>query len=124
MRRREEIEIVKQIIIIIMCIVFLSGCASMMGYGRSWDIYQRGGIQVGLSKGELINLMGYPPEGKAKPDIFYSSSVQTKITDKGNEEWWRYDLGIAPDLSGIRCITIKMANGKVVEINDWIRPSR
>lgn len=112
----------KNVCVAILICLSLVGCA--MTNTQIVNSFQSGNIYVGMTKQDLINRIGYPPEGKSSPDMFYSRYVKTKVTGEGTEELWTYQYGISPDLSGIRSVTVTIVNSKVKEWYDWVDTSR
>ena len=96
--------------VVILSSAFLAGCATNQ---RLTQALQMGSLRVGMSKAELVSLVGYPPEGRTAPDIFFQSFVVSYTTSGGIEERWSYQLGSTPDLNYMRVLTITMENGIV-----------
>lgn len=108
--------------LLLFCLVIsLSGCASFLVNTKMVNTLQSGKIYIGMTKQDLIVKLGYPPEGKSKPDMFFSSAVSRKTTGDGIEELWSYDVGVAPDLTGVRIITFKIVNGVVKEYYEGVK---
>ena len=75
-------------------------------------------LKVGMTKEQLIEVIGYPPEGKSKQDAMFYRFAQSKVTAAGKEESWTYQ--IAPTLEGVRSVTFKIVDGKVAEWSEWL----
>lgn len=82
------------------------------------EALQGEGLKVGMTKDALISAIGYPPEGRPKQDAIFYRFAQSKVTAAGREESWTYQ--IAPSAEGVRSVTFKMVDGKVIEWNEWL----
>lgn len=109
----------RKILLTFLCLFFV-GCASMMSNQRFLDAMNGGRIYVGMTKQDLINTVGYPPEGTGAPNMFYDGAVQTKVTSEGTEELWKYEYGVAGMGAGVKCVTFKIVNNQVKEWYDWV----
>lgn len=82
------------------------------------EALQSGKIKIGMTKQELINEIGYPPEGKPKQSSLFYRFAQSKVTAAGKEESWTYQMGAT--VEGVRSITFKIVDDKVQEYNEWL----
>ena len=107
-------------LILIACFVFISGMAQAAPFENKKiaQALQGDVLKVGMTKEQLIEVIGYPPEGKPKQDALFYRFTQSKVTSVGKEELWTYQ--IAPTLEGVRSVTFKIVDGKVVEWNEWL----
>lgn len=75
-------------------------------------------VKIGMSRQDLIDAIGYPPEGKAKQDALFYRFAQSKVTAAGKEESWTYQIGASAE--GVRSVTFKLVDGKVAEWSEWL----
>ena len=107
--------------IVLACVMILSAASAafaLMENKKIIDALESGKVKVGMAKDELVGVIGYPPEGKAKQDNLFYRFAQTKVTSAGKEESWTYQLGATAD--GVRSVTFKMVDGKITEWNEWL----
>jgi outer membrane protein assembly factor BamE (lipoprotein component of BamABCDE complex) len=108
------------LLILIVCFVLVSGMVQAAPFENKKIVQALQGdlLKVGMTKEQLIEVIGYPPEGKPKQDAMFYRFAQTKVTAAGKEESWTYQ--IAPTLEGVRSVTFKIVDGKVVEWSEWL----
>jgi hypothetical protein len=75
-------------------------------------------LKVGMSRNELVSLIGYPPEGKPSQGALFYRFAQSRVTAAGKEESWTYQIGASAE--GVRSVTFKIVDGKVAEWNEWL----
>ena len=110
----------KMLAVIMVSVVFFSGVAygGLFENKKIAEALQGSDLKVGMTKDQLIAVIGYPPEGRAKQDALFYRFAQSKTTASGKEESWTYQ--IAPSAEGVRSVTFKMVDGKVTEWNEWL----
>ena len=79
---------------------------------------QGNNLKVGMTKDQLVALIGYPPEGKPKQDGMFYRFALSRVTAAGKEESWTYQIGATAE--GVRSVTFKIIDGKVAEWNEWL----
>ncbi|MCM8761165.1 MAG: hypothetical protein NC938_05445 [Candidatus Omnitrophica bacterium] len=102
------------------CVIMFSATAyaGLFENKKIAEALQGDGLKVGMTKDQLVSLIGYPPEGKPKQDALFYRFAQSKVTAAGKEESWTYQISATAE--GVRSVTFKLVDGKVAEWNEWL----
>jgi len=115
----------KNTAIVLLCAMLLGvsqGAFALFENKKIIDAVENGKVKVGMTKDELVGVIGYPPEGKPKQDGLFFRFAKTKVTAAGKEESWTYQVGATAD--GVRSFTFTLIDGKVTEWNEWLDPQK
>jgi hypothetical protein len=86
------------------------------------DVLAGNKVRVGMTKEDLVTQIGYPPDGTIGQGALFSGFVQSKATAAGKEESWTYQIG--KTVEGMRSVTFKIVDGKVIAWNEWLDTGR
>ena len=110
----------KIITVVLAVAVMASGiaCAGLFENKKISDALQGSELKVGMSKDQLVSVIGYPPDGKDKQGAMFYRFAQNKVTAAGKEESWTYQIGATAE--GVRSVTFKLVDGKFAEWSEWL----
>lgn len=92
--------------------------AGLFSNKKITDALNDGRIKIGMTQEELVSQIGYPPSGRDKKGGQFYRFAQSKVTANGKEDSWTYQVGAT--MEGVKSITFKMVDGKLVEWNEWL----
>jgi hypothetical protein len=104
--------------VFVFCFMISSIAFALFENQKIIKVLESNQIKIGMTKQELVDVIGYPPEGKPKQDALFYRFVKAKVTAAGKEESWTYQIGATAD--GVRSLTFTMIDGKVTEWNEWL----
>ncbi|MBN2452988.1 MAG: hypothetical protein JXB40_01830 [Candidatus Omnitrophica bacterium] len=91
---------------------------TLSGNTRISDALAGGKLKAGMTKGELINQIGYPPDGTIGQGALFHGFTRSKVTAAGKEESWTYR--ISSTAAGVKKVTFTIMDGKVSSWNEWV----